>query len=139
MDPVHPPLPTPWNLPFQPSVGSHTSILISESLLGRSVAATRQKAGRLFGEMGNGMNPPGGMVKAPAATVWAKVMVVSGSFNAARLSQEAARRCAAPKIARAAKRAVKVHRFESIFESIICLRLDFPAVRQLDDGAQHRR
>jgi hypothetical protein len=39
-------LPTAWNLPFQPDAGSHTSILMSESLDGLLVIATRQKAGR---------------------------------------------------------------------------------------------
>ena len=45
MAPDQPPLPTPMNLRFQPSAGIHTSILISESEVGRMVAATRQKAG----------------------------------------------------------------------------------------------
>jgi hypothetical protein len=40
--PLKAPLPTAWNLPFQPVAGSHTSILMSESLVGVSVAATRQ-------------------------------------------------------------------------------------------------
>ena len=39
MLPFHPPLPTAWNLPFQPDAGSQTSILISESDEGFSVAA----------------------------------------------------------------------------------------------------
>ena len=46
IDPCHAPLPTAWNLPFQPEMGNHTSILMSESLEGVSVAATRQNAGR---------------------------------------------------------------------------------------------
>src|ERR1700677_3137083 len=96
MAPTHPPLPTPWNFPFHPSDGSQTSILMSESLLGRKVAATRQKAGRLLGETGDGMNPPPGMLNAPAATVCASVMVVSGSARDARLSQVAAVAWAAP-------------------------------------------
>ena len=45
MLPFKPPLPTAWNLPFQPAAGSQTSILMSESLVGVSVAATRQNAG----------------------------------------------------------------------------------------------
>ena len=44
--PSQPPLPTAWNLPFQPSAGSQTSIRISESGVGVSVAVTRQNAGR---------------------------------------------------------------------------------------------
>jgi hypothetical protein len=47
MDPAKPPFPTPSNFPFQPEAGIHTSIPISESLVGASVAATRQKAGML--------------------------------------------------------------------------------------------
>src|SRR6202044_210556 len=84
------------------------------------VAATRQNAGRLFGEIGDGMNPPAGMVNAPAATVCAKVMVVSGRLRDARLSQVAARTRVAPEKTRATKRAERFHRFDSIVESIIC-------------------
>src|SRR5450631_3812590 len=96
-------------------MGSQTSILMSESLLGRSVAATRQKAGRLAGET-VALNPPAGMLNAPAATVWARVMVVSGNFRDARRSQVAAWVAAGQIRAIAAK---AVHRFGSIFESII--------------------
>jgi hypothetical protein len=46
IDPAHAPLPTDWSELFQPAAGIHTSILISESLDGFSVAPTRQKAGR---------------------------------------------------------------------------------------------
>ena len=46
MLPFQPPLPTARNLPFQPDAGSQTSILMSESAVGLSVAATRQNAGR---------------------------------------------------------------------------------------------
>src|SRR6187402_3942639 len=46
IDPWYPPFPTPWNLPFHaPTGGIHTSNLISESLVGRAVASTRQNAG----------------------------------------------------------------------------------------------
>src|SRR6476619_3121001 len=46
MVPAHPPLPTAWNLPFHALLsGSHTSILMSESLEGVSVAAILQNAG----------------------------------------------------------------------------------------------
>src|SRR3984893_6664042 len=63
---------------------------MSESLEGVSVAATRQKAGR--GENCEAAEPPGiGSLKAPAATVLADVIVVSGNLNEARLSHEAAR------------------------------------------------
>src|SRR6478672_3798806 len=88
MDPANPPFPTPRYLPFQPASGSHTSILISESLPGLIVAATRQNAGRFFTEAGGTLAPGG--INAPAATGCADVMVVSGRFSAAMLSQVAA-------------------------------------------------
>jgi len=43
MEPAQPKLPAPISFPFQPESGSQTSILMSESPLGLSVAATRQK------------------------------------------------------------------------------------------------
>ena len=46
MTPPAPPLPVPRNLPFQAAAGgSHTSILMCDSGVGVSVAATRQNAG----------------------------------------------------------------------------------------------
>src|SRR5579871_190977 len=96
MDPANPPLPSPRYLPFHPVSGSHTSILISESLAGLIVAATRQNAGRFFTEAGGTLSPGG--INAPAATACANVMVVSGRFSAARLSQVAA--TAKPGVAR---------------------------------------
>jgi hypothetical protein len=45
MTPAHAPLPTASNFPFQLSIGSQTSILMSESLDGVRVAVTRQNAG----------------------------------------------------------------------------------------------
>src|SRR4051794_16520105 len=86
MLPDQPPLPTPMNLWFQPSAGIHTSILISESGVGRRVAAIRQKAGSCR----NGLCAPIftlGSVKAPAATASALSMVVAGKVSAARPSQ----------------------------------------------------
>ena len=73
---------------FQPDAGSQTSILISESLDGVSVAITRQKAGRplkraVFARPGPGA---AGGVKAPAATLWADVMVTLGRLSLERLS-----------------------------------------------------
>ena len=52
MLPAHPPLPTAWNFPFHPDAGSQTSILMSESLDGVSVAATRQNAGSVANTRG---------------------------------------------------------------------------------------
>lgn len=49
MVPAQPPLPTAWNFRFQPADGSQTSILMSESLDGVRVAATRQNSGRAVG------------------------------------------------------------------------------------------
>src|SRR6516164_1057973 len=63
--PAQPPLPTPSNFPFHPDDGIQTSILISESLDGFSVASTRQKAGRLANACGAG--PGGGAALARAA------------------------------------------------------------------------
>src|SRR5216683_3085652 len=97
MTPAHPPLPTAWNFPFHPEAGSHTSILMSESVVGASVAATRQNAGRLANGPGPTPGPrparPAGGVNCPAATGCAMVIVECGSASAARLSQvaEAAR------------------------------------------------
>ena len=43
--PLQPPFPTACNFPFHPDSGSHTSMLIPESVDGVSVAATRQEPG----------------------------------------------------------------------------------------------
>src|SRR6185436_16018242 len=99
MLPFQPPLPTMRNFPFHavlpgaPSArgaGSHNSILMSESAVGLSVAATRQNAGR----SANGLPPrPPGCENAPAPTASAAVIVACGSASEARLSHVAA--CAA--------------------------------------------
>ena len=90
MLPFQPPLPTAWNFPFQPVAGSQTSILMSESLEGLSVAATRQNAGRSANCAPPPPRPPAGGVNAPAATGCAIVMVASGSLSELRLSHVAA-------------------------------------------------
>src|SRR5207249_11512089 len=86
MLPDHPPLPTARNLPFQSVAGSHTSILMSESLDGASVATTRQNGGR--SAYARALPPPA--APAPAVTGWAKppaainaavVIDVLGSFS----------------------------------------------------------
>src|SRR5262249_44168205 len=84
IEPLNAPLPTAWYLPFQPDTGIHTSILTSESLVGRSVAATRQNAGsarapRAAASSG-GVNPP-------ASTSRASVIVAVGMASADSLSQ----------------------------------------------------
>src|SRR6266404_8219245 len=84
MAPDHPPLPLAWNLPFQAAsvAGIHTSILISESLDGRNVAATRHDAGR---------SPSAGARRA-------EVIVVASSFRLARLSQSGVKKRRAARI-----------------------------------------
>src|SRR5713226_9542306 len=95
MTPAQPPLPTAWNLPFQPPAGSQTSTLISESLIGFNVAATRQNANSVLNARaaaGAEVAAPAGAggVKAPAETVCASVIVVFGSVSDARPSHDAA-------------------------------------------------
>ena len=70
--------------------GIHTSIFMSESFVGFTVAAIRQNAGRSANCAPPPRPPPPAGAKAPAATACADVIVVSASFNAARLSQGAA-------------------------------------------------
>ena len=84
MVPFQPPLPTASSLPFQPAAGSQTSILMSESDDGRSVAATRQCSGRSLAA------PP------PAGTTCAAVIDASGKASVASESQEAASAGMAP-------------------------------------------
>src|ERR1700680_3715364 len=96
MTPPKPPLPTASNVPFQPEIGIHTSILMSESLDGDRVAVTRQKAGRVANWVNAGCppipEPPNvGGVKVPGSTVFADAIVVLGNLIEARLSQDAAR------------------------------------------------
>src|SRR5712691_6638369 len=93
MVPAHPPLPTAWNLPFQPDAGIQASILMSESLDGFSVAATQQNAGRLRNAAtGRAAVPPAGAggMNAPASTTFASVIVAVGSVSDARLSHDLA-------------------------------------------------
>src|SRR5688500_885255 len=68
---------------------------MSESDVGVRVAATRQNAGRFLNGCAEGGASPGSAspavgVNAPAATVWASVIVASGSFTDDRLSHDAA-------------------------------------------------
>src|SRR5687768_16442404 len=86
MVPFHPPFPTARSFPFQPVVGSQTSILMSESAEGRNVAVTRQYSGRSFAA------PP------PAGTTNAVVIAASGKATVASDSHEAASAGAAPSI-----------------------------------------
>src|SRR5574338_19272 len=86
--PTHAPLPVPSNFPFQFSSGSQTSNLISESLVGFDVAATRQNAGRSL-KLGGGPNKPArlGRVNPPAGTFSASVIVVFGRLSEESFSQ----------------------------------------------------
>ena len=64
---------------------------MSESLEGVRVAATRQKAGTFENCEAKVVEPPDeGGIKAPAATVFADVIVVFGNLREARLSHDAA-------------------------------------------------
>src|SRR5205809_4693056 len=97
MLPAQPPLPTAWNFPFHPRTGSQTSILMSESGEGVSVAATRQKPGRAL-SCSTAAGPGPGRVKPPAGTIRAKVIEVSGSARDDKLSHDAAALRACPYI-----------------------------------------
>src|SRR6266576_4660348 len=90
MTPPHPPFPTAWNFPFQPDAGIQTSTLMSESLVGLSVAATRQNAGRFLNGSLCAAPPPcvAGVTNAPMATDSAIEIVVLGSASDLRLSHE---------------------------------------------------
>src|SRR5688572_18025619 len=85
--PLNPPLPTAWNLPFQPEAGNQTSILMSESLVGFSVAATRQNAGSAVKSL---ESPGASGLNAPACTGAATVIVARGSAIFARSLHEPA-------------------------------------------------
>src|SRR5438105_14953458 len=90
MVPAQPPLPTAWSFPFQPEDGSQTSILMSESVLGVSVAVTRQKAGSDAYACAAAPRPaPPGGTKPPAGTATADVTCPFTSVSAARLSHDA--------------------------------------------------
>src|SRR6185312_1177914 len=85
MEPVQPPLPLASYFPFQlAAVGSQISILMSESVVGRRVADTRQKAGRLA----RAALPRALEVASPPAGIsMAEVMAPPGSLREVRLSQ----------------------------------------------------
>src|SRR5262245_55240926 len=87
MLPFQPPLPTACSFPFQPVIGSQTSILMSDSFAGVSVAATRQNAGT-SASPAPPRPPP--CARAPAAVDVADVTVPFVNFADERLSQVAA-------------------------------------------------
>src|ERR1700728_2612529 len=89
MYPANPPLPMPRNFPFQPLAGIQTSTLMSESGVGFSVTATRQKAGadvKTGGTFSSGLRPGG--TNAAAAMGAAEVIVALGRFSCIRLAHE---------------------------------------------------
>src|SRR5262245_41880260 len=91
MLPAKPPLPTPRKFPFQPSVGSQTSNLISESLVGLIAPTTLRKAGRLLnGSVPGNTNEPAGGLNAPAATVSTDAIATFGSLRSASGSRTCA-------------------------------------------------
>src|SRR5882672_11015529 len=73
----------PWNFPFQPVLGIHTSNLMSESAVGLITPVTRQKAGDSL----KGAAEPVGGVNAPAATACANVIVVFVNLRPVSFSQ----------------------------------------------------
>src|SRR3954470_3663786 len=73
MEPAQPPLPTDCSFWFQFDTGIHTSILMSESLVGVNVAATRQNAGSFaYAPLVPALVPGG--TNAPRSTTPAKVI-----------------------------------------------------------------
>src|SRR4051794_26950818 len=97
--PLQPPLPTAWNLPFQPDAGNQISILMSESADGLSVAATRQNAGNAA----KAALGAGGVANAPAATGSARVMVAPGISSEASCSHNRGAAMVNPPAASSAK------------------------------------
>src|SRR5689334_24235246 len=74
-----PSFPTPWKFPFHPEAGNQTSILISESLDGREVIATRQNSGASL-NAGAAAPLPGSAAgtNCPAGTLCAEVTAAFG-------------------------------------------------------------
>src|SRR5437899_5885358 len=73
MTPAVPPLPTIWNLPFQPSLGIHTS-----NCTAGLVTPTTRQIGSAIVPMGDGL--------APAGRSSATLMVVSGRLSPVRFA-----------------------------------------------------
>src|SRR5512138_1484238 len=89
MLPAHAPLPTACSFVFQLAAGSQTSILMSESLDGVSVAATRQNGGRVAKTLLPRPARPFGSANCPAPTVCASVTEACVRENVDRLSHVA--------------------------------------------------
>jgi hypothetical protein len=89
MSPAKPPLPRPRSFLFQPATGNHTSILMSESMVGLAVADTRQNGGSDLYKalMSRPENGAGGPTNVPASTSRASVIVVAATASLASRSQ----------------------------------------------------
>src|SRR6478609_12065486 len=89
MVPAHPPFPTACSFEFQPADGSHTSILISESVEGLSVAETRQNAGSAVYAVRVSPAAALGGRKAPGATISATSICPDASVSDRRSLHDA--------------------------------------------------
>src|SRR5262249_10718779 len=75
---------TERKFPCQPAMGSETSNLMSESLVGLITPTTLRKAGKLLkGSVPGNTNVPAGGLNAPAATVSTETIAVFGSLRSA--------------------------------------------------------
>src|SRR6476659_5921069 len=97
MMPWKPPPPVPRKRLFHVVLGSQTSILMVESLIGVTVAVTRQKAGSPVRVVGGVV----GVTNVPVSLSVADVMVVCCSCRPLRLVQGVASAGAAPSAAEA--------------------------------------
>src|SRR5436190_18897527 len=106
----------PWNFPFQPVLGIHTSNLMSESAVGLITPVTRQKAGSSL----KGAAEPVGGVNTPAATDCAAVMVVFANLRLASFSQVCATTALEPKasVASSSKGPVRLTTLRRVASSV---------------------
>ena len=79
MDPLNAPFPTAWNFWFQPLTGIQSSMVMSESVDGVSLAVTRHSARGARAE-------PSAAIEPPASTGCAPAMATFGSDSDLRLS-----------------------------------------------------
>src|SRR5882762_5804839 len=108
MAPLKAPLPTAWNFPFQFAAGIQSSILMSESSDGVSVAVTLQNARGALIACAAPAPPPGvAGVNAPASTARASVIVTLGTVSDVRPSHVAVASSGPPFISAASSSAHK--------------------------------
>src|SRR2546426_4813945 len=87
--PAHPPLPSCRYFPFQfDAGGSQTANPMLESAVGLMIPLISQCAGTLRGAALGAPPCAPATAKGPSATILADVIVASGSFSPARLSQD---------------------------------------------------